>query len=179
MSRIGKMPITVPAGVTVTVGEDTVKVKGPKGELTQSIPQGIIFDQDNGVLTVSRPNDSKVMRSCHGLCRALVFNMVKGVTEGFTQALEIQGTGYRAAKAGDIVTLSVGYSHPVEWKDGEGYTLEVPAPNSIVVSGICKQRVGEIAAQIRRVRPPEPYHGKGIRYAGEVVRLKAGKAGAK
>ena len=180
MSRIGKMPITVPAGVTVDVAAGNVlTVKGPKGSLTQDFPGNISFEFNGNIINVTRPDDSKDARCKHGLSRALLFNMVTGVSAGYAKTLELVGTGYRAAKAGDKVTLQIGYSHPVELFDGDGITLEVPAQNKIVVRGIDKQRVGEIAAQIRRVRPPEPYHGKGVRYEGEVIKLKPGKAGGK
>jgi len=180
MSRIGRMPITVPAGVTVDVAQgNLLTVKGPKGTLTQAFPATMSFENKDGVITVIRPDDNADNRAKHGLSRALLFNMVTGVSAGFSKSLELVGTGYRAAKAGNKVTLQIGFSHPVELLDGDGVTLEVPAQNKIVVSGIDKQRVGEIASQIRRIRPPEPYHGKGVRYEGEVVRLKPGKAGGK
>nr|MDD6335539.1 50S ribosomal protein L6 [bacterium] len=180
MSRIGKMPVKVPAGVTVTVaGDNTVTVKGPKGTLTQKFAPAMTIAQADGEVTVSRPNDEKENRALHGLTRALIFNMVTGVTTGYERALELVGTGYRAQKQGNKVTLQIGFSHPVEIPEQAGITLEVPAQNQIVVKGIDKQQVGEIAACIRRIRPPEPYHGKGIRYKDEVVRLKAGKAGGK
>jgi len=179
MSRIGKMPITIPAGVTITQVGNVLTVKGPKGSLNQSFPDTISFRQEAGVCTVERPDESKDSKAKHGLSRALLFNMVTGVTVGYAKELDIQGTGYRAAKAGSTVTLQLGYSHPVTIDDGSDYTVEVTAPNRLVVRGLDKQIVGEIAAKIRGFRPPEPYHGKGVRYLGEVVRLKAGKAGGK
>ncbi len=178
MSRIGKLPVAVAAGVTITVGEDnTVTVKGPKGQLSQKISQDMIIEQDNGVLNVKRPSDDKRHRALHGLSRTLINNMVVGVTAGFTKTLEIVGVGYRAQLQGNKLALNVGYSHPVEFEEPNGIKFEVPAPNRIVVSGIDKQLVGQIAADIRSVREPEPYKGKGIRYAGENVRRKEGKTG--
>ena len=178
MSRIGRMPVSIPAGVTVTVADDnTVTVKGPKGTLTQKFSHEINFQQEDGVVHVLRHGDAKLQRSLHGLTRSLLHNMVTGVTEGFTKALEIQGVGYRAAKQGKKLVLTVGYSHPVEIEEPAGLTIDVPAQNKIVVSGTDKQLVGQLAADIRSVRAPEPYHGKGIRYAGEKVRRKAGKTG--
>lgn len=180
MSRIGKMPVSIPAGVTVTVADDnTVTVKGPKGTLTQKFNKEITLQQEAGVINVTRASDVKLQRSLHGLTRTLLNNMVVGVTEGFTKALEIQGVGYRAAKQGKKLVLTVGYSHPVEIEEPEGLTIDVPAQNKIVVSGTDKQRVGQLAADIRSVRAPEPYHGKGIRYEGEYVPMKEGKTGKK
>lgn len=180
MSRIGRAPITVPAGVTITIAEDnTVTVKGPKGELTRTLNKDMMIEMEENVLTVKRPSDNKEHRSLHGLTRTLVSNMVTGVTEGFKKTLEINGVGYRAAQAGKNVNLSLGFSHPVVVEPPTGITLEVPAPNRIVVSGISKEVVGEIAANIRKYREPEPYKGKGIKYEGEVVRRKVGKAGGK
>jgi len=181
MSRIGKLPIQIPAGVTVTVSdENVVTVKGPKGELAQSVNQAIKVEINDGVLTVSRPNDLKQMRAMHGLYRALINNMVVGVTAGFTKSLELVGVGYRAqADSAKQLTINIGYSHPVVVAAPEGISFATPAPTTITVSGIDKQVVGEIAAEIRAIRKPEPYHGKGIRYTGEVVRHKEGKAGKK
>lgn len=180
MSRIGKMPVSIPAGVTVTVADDNfVTVKGPKGTLTQKFSTEIKLQQEAGVINVTRSGDAKLQRSLHGLTRTLLNNMVVGVTEGFTKALEIQGVGYRAAKQGKKLVLTVGYSHPVEIDEPEGLTIDVPAQNKIVISGTDKQRVGQLAADIRSVRAPEPYHGKGIRYEGEYVPMKEGKTGKK
>ena len=178
MSRIGKLPITVPGGVTITVGDgNTVTVKGPKGTLTENLSPAMELVQENGVLTVKRPSDSKEHRALHGLTRSLVHNMVVGVTEGFSKNLDINGVGYRAQMQGKNLVLNVGYSHPVEFEQPEGITFEVPAPTKIVVKGIDKQKVGQIAANIRAVREPEPYKGKGIRYENETVRRKEGKTG--
>jgi len=180
MSRIGRLPIQVPAGVTVTVSEDNlVTVKGPKGELSQEVNKDIKVEIADGVLTVSRPSDSKPMRSMHGLYRALINNMVVGVTKGFEKVLLMEGVGYRATVAGNQLTLAVGYSHPVVFDAPEHVTFEAPQPTRIVVKGIDKQVVGAIAADIRAVRKPEPYLGKGIRYEDEHIRRKEGKAGKK
>lgn len=179
MSRIGKMPITVPAGVTVTIENNFVTVKGPKGELSRQINKNMKLTLDNGVLTVERPNDDKENRAMHGLSRTLINNMVVGVTQGFSKTLEINGVGYRAAKQGQNINFTLGFSHPVVKEPPAGITFEVPAPNKIVVSGANKEVVGAVAAEIRTLRPPEPYKGKGIRYEGEFVRRKIGKAGAK
>lgn len=179
MSRIGKMPITVPAGVTVTIGDNHVTVKGPKGELTRQINKNMKLTMDNGVITVERPDDEKESRSLHGLSRTLINNMIIGVTQGFSKTLEINGVGYRAAKQGQNINFTLGFSHPVVKEPPAGITFEVPAPNKIVVSGADKEVVGAVAADIRTLRPPEPYKGKGIRYEGEHVRRKIGKAGAK
>ena len=178
MSRIGKLPITIPAGVTITVSDDnTVTVKGPKGELSQKISSRIKMTEENGILKVERPSDEKEDRSLHGLSRTLVNNMVVGTTKGFEKKLEINGTGYRAQKNGNKLVLNVGYSHPVEFEEGDGITFDVPAPNKITVMGIDKQRVGQVAAEIREVRPPEPYKGKGIKYDYETIIRKEGKTG--
>ena len=178
MSRIGKLPIQVPAGVTVTIADDnTVTVKGPKGELSQKVNKDITVAQDNGVLTVSRPSDSKPHRAMHGLYRALIHNMVTGVTNGFEQVLLMEGVGYRAQAEGSKLTLNVGYSHPVVIDAPKSITFETPAATRIVVKGIDKQEVGAIAADIRAIRKPEPYLGKGIRYENEHIRRKEGKAG--
>ena len=179
MSRIGKMPITVPAGVTVTIEDNHVTVKGPKGELTRQINKNMKLTMDNGVITVERPDDEKESRSLHGLSRTLINNMIIGVTQGFSKTLEINGVGYRAAKQGQNIDFTLGFSHPVVKEPPAGITFEVPAPNKIVVSGADKEVVGAVAADIRTLRPPEPYKGKGIRYEGEHVRRKIGKAGAK
>ncbi len=179
MSRIGKMPITVPAGVTVTIENNHVTVKGPKGELSRQINKNMKLTMDNGVITVERPDDEKENRSLHGLSRTLINNMIVGVTQGFSKTLEINGVGYRAAKQGQNINFTLGFSHPVVKEPPAGITFEVPAPNKIVVSGADKEVVGAVAAEIRTLRPPEPYKGKGIRYEGEHVRRKIGKAGAK
>ena len=179
MSRVGRMPIEIPAGVTVSQNENTLTVKGAKGELTRTFHPDINITVENNVITVTRPSDGKEHRSLHGLTRALVANMVTGVHEGFTKTLEINGVGYRAAKQGNKLALTLGFSHPVEMEAPAGITIEVPAPNKIVVTGADKEVVGAVAADIRKWRKPEPYKGKGIRYEGEVVRRKAGKAGAK
>ncbi len=179
MSRIGKKPIDLPKGVSITVDKDnTVTVKGPKGELVERINSEIAVKVEGDIVTIERPSDLPLHRSLHGLSRSLIFNMVKGVTDGYSKALEIQGVGYRAQKQGNKLVLNVGYSHPVEIEQASGIEFEVPAPNRIVVRGISKQHVGETAAKIRKTRPPEPYKGKGICYEGEFIRRKAGKAGS-
>jgi len=176
MSRIGKKPIPVPEGVTVSVGPGRVTVNGPRGELAQDVSQRMeIVEEDDGTLSVKRPTDRGEDRAVHGLTRSLVANMVEGVTEGFEKRLEIQGVGYRARLQGKSLELSVGYSHPVSITAPDGIEFEVPQPTQVIVRGIDKQMVGEIAARIRRTRPPEPYKGKGIRYAGEQIRRKVGK----
>ena len=175
MSRIGRKPIEVPDGVTVSVDPGSVSVKGPKGELSQVVDRDMKIALDGGVLTVERPTDRGPHRALHGLTRSLVANMVEGVTNGYEKRLEIQGVGYRARLQGKALELSVGYSHPVSVPAPEGIEFEVPQQTEVVVRGIDKQLVGETAARIRRVRPPEPYKGKGIRYAGEHVRRKVGK----
>ncbi len=177
MSRIGKMPITVPAGVEVKNDNNCVTVKGPKGELTRQFSNELGIAVDGGVITVTRPGDDKRHRSLHGLTRTLIANMVEGVTNGFSKTLEIEGVGYRAAKSGNKVTLNLGFSHPVIIEETDAIKLDVPQPNRIVVSGIDKQAVGQFAAEVREKRPPEPYKGKGIRYAGERIIRKEGKAG--
>ncbi len=179
MSRIGKTPITVPAGVTVKIEDNFVSVKGPKGELSRQINKNMKITMDDGTITVERPNDEKENRSMHGLSRTLINNMVVGVTEGYSKTLEIAGVGYRAAKQGNGINFTLGFSHPVVKEPPTGITFEVPAPTKIVVSGIDKEQVGAVAADIRTLRPPEPYKGKGIRYEGERIRRKVGKAGAK
>lgn len=175
MSRIGRAPIAIPDGVAVDISGQKVTVKGPKGELRHTVVEPIRISQDDGVLTVTRPTDRGPHRALHGLSRSLVANMVTGVSEGFERRLEIQGVGYRAQLKGRSLELAVGFSHPVTIDPPEGISFEVPAPTQVTVRGIDKQVVGEIAAQIRGVRPPEPYKGKGIRYAGEAVRRKVGK----
>ena len=178
MSRIGKLPIPVPGGVTITVGDDnTVTVKGPKGQLSEKISQDISVEVADGVISVKRPSDNKQHRALHGLSRSLINNMVVGVTNGYEKHLEIVGVGYRAQMQGKKLVLNVGYSHPVEVDPAEGIAFETPAPTKISIKGIDKQLVGQVAADIRMVRPPEPYKGKGIRYENEVVRHKEGKAG--
>ena len=180
MSRIGKLPVKIDTGVTITVDDsNVVTVKGPKGTLSQQMHPDMQIEQDNGVLTVKRPSDDKAHRALHGLTRSLIHNMVVGVTKGFEKKLEIVGTGYRAQMQGKNLVLNMGYSHPVEFQPIDGITFEVPAPNKISVKGIDKQVVGQVAANVREVRPPEPYKGKGIRYEGEVVLRKEGKAGKK
>jgi large subunit ribosomal protein L6 len=175
MSRIGKKPIEVPAGVLVSVDPGRVTVSGPKGELRQVVPQRMQIEQENGTLTVSRPTERGEDRALHGLTRTLIANMVEGVTNGFEKRLEIQGVGYRAALSGTNLELQVGYSHLVRITPREGISFEVPVPTQVIVRGIDKQVVGQTAAEIRKVRPPEPYKGKGIRYEGERVRRKVGK----
>ena len=178
MSRIGKLPVHIVSGVTITVDEhNVVTVKGPKGELTQSVSPEMILEQENGVLTVKRPSDDKQHRALHGLTRSLINNMVVGVSTGFEKKLEIVGTGYRAQMDGKDLVLNVGYSHPVRFAKMDGIEFETPAPTKITVKGIDKQKVGQIAADIRKTRAPEPYKGKGIRYEGEFVRRKEGKTG--
>jgi large subunit ribosomal protein L6 len=177
MSRIGNKPVDVPSGVDIVVDGSLVTVKGSKGQLERSFHERIGFDIEDGVITVTRPDDARESRALHGLSRALLNNMVVGVSDGFRKELEIHGVGYRASLKGSNIELLVGYSHPVEVEAPEGITFEVPDQTKIVVSGIDKEQVGQVAADIRKVRPPEPYKGKGIRYVGEYVRRKAGKAG--
>lgn len=177
MSRIGRMPIAVPAGVDVKIDGSTVTVKGPKGTLTRTVNSNMNVALDNGVITVSRPDDSKENRSLHGLTRTLVANMVHGVSEGFSKELDINGIGYRAAKQGKDLVMNIGYSHQVTVSEVDGITIDVPAPNKIVISGPDKQKVGQFASEVRGKRPPEPYKGKGIKYVDEVIRRKEGKAG--
>jgi large subunit ribosomal protein L6 len=175
MSRIGRTPIELPAGVSVAISPGRVMVNGPLGELSREVPQRMKIDQADGTLTVIRPTDRGEDRALHGLTRSLVANMVEGVTKGFEKRLEIQGVGYRASLRGSALELNVGFSHSVVKDAPAGITYEVPTPTEIVVKGIDKQQVGQVAAEIRKVRPPEPYKGKGIRYAGEYVRRKVGK----
>lgn len=178
MSRIGRAPIPVPSGVKVELGaENTVTVTGPKGKLTRTFPSIVSIALDNNTLTVSRPDDSKTSKSLHGLSRTLLSNMTVGVSTGFTKALEINGVGYRVAKVGDHLVFAVGYSHPVMVNPPEGISFTTEGPTKLTVSGIDKQLVGQVAANIRAIRKPEPYKGKGIKYADEVIRRKAGKAG--
>jgi large subunit ribosomal protein L6 len=175
MSRIGKKPIEIPDGVSIDAAPGRVSVKGPKGELSQSLSPRMKVEQADGTLTVERPSDRGPDRALHGLTRSLIANMVEGVTDGYEKRLEIQGVGYRAQLKGKALELAIGYSHPVSVPAPEGIEFEVPQPTEIVVRGIDKQLVGEVAANIRKKRPPEPYKGKGIRYAGEHVRRKVGK----
>ena len=178
MSRIGRSPIQIPAGVSVTIGDNNLlTVKGPKATLSQQLHPAMTLQLEDSVLTVSRPNDEKENRSLHGLTRSLAANMVKGVTEGFKKELEINGVGYRAAKQGKQLVLSLGYSHNVVFEEPDGITFDVPAPTKIIISGADKQKVGHLAAVIREKRPPEPYLGKGIKYSDERIRRKAGKTG--
>jgi len=180
MSRIGRAPITVPAGVEVKVAENNhITVKGPKGTLERDLVPQIKVEVNEGVINVTRPNDEKANRALHGLTRTLVDNMVTGVTQGYSKTLEINGVGYRASKEGKKLVLNIGYSHQVEVEEIDGITVDVPNANTVVINGIDKQKVGQFAADVRAKRPPEPYKGKGIKYAGEVVRRKVGKTGAK
>ena len=180
MSRIGKMPIAVPAGVTVDIAENNkVTVKGPKGTLERVLPAEMEIKKEGDEIIVNRPNDLKKMKSLHGLTRTLINNMVVGVTEGYEKKLEVNGVGYRAVKKGKLLTLSLGYSHPVEMEDPEGIEVVVEDANTLVVKGIDKEKVGQYAAEIREKRVPEPYKGKGIKYADEVIRRKVGKTGKK
>ena len=178
MSRIGFKPIDIPNNVEIKVSDiNLVEVKGPKGQLSEAIDQNMEIKIEDNVLTIDRPNDTKINRSMHGLSRTLIDNMIVGVTEGYSKTLEIQGTGYRAAKQGNKLVLTLGYSHPLELEDPAGIEVEVPAQNKIIIRGIDKQQVGNYAANIREYRKPEPYKGKGIRYTGEHVRRKVGKTG--
>lgn len=177
MSRIGRMPISVPAGVEVKNDNNCLTVKGPKGELTKQFSKDLGIEIADGVITVTRPSDDKVHRSLHGLTRTLIANMVEGVTNGYSKTLEIEGVGYRAAKQGNKVTLNLGFSHQVIIEETDAIKIDVPQPNKLVISGIDKQAVGQFAAEVREKRPPEPYKGKGIRYAGEHIIRKEGKAG--
>ena len=177
MSRIGNLPIPIPAGVEVQLEPGVVRVKGPKGELEQRVNPGMIFTRENGMLLVSRPSEERKFKQLHGLTRTLIANMVQGVTQGYSKNLEIHGVGYRAALEGKNLVLSLGFSHPVRVEPEPGITFSLESPTRLTIAGIDKQLVGEQAARIRRIRPPEPYKGKGIRYLGERVRRKAGKAG--
>lgn len=180
MSRIGRAPITVPAGVEIKIADNNVvTVKGPKGELTKALAPAMNIELNGTELTVTRPNDEKQNRSLHGLTRTLLNNMVVGVTEGYKKTLEVNGVGYRAAKEGNKLVLNIGYSHQVIVEEKDGITIEVPTPNQVVICGTDKQIVGQFAADVRKRRPPEPYKGKGIKYADEVIRRKEGKTGAK
>ena len=180
MSRIGRMPITVPAGVTVTVAEgNVVTVKGPKGELKRALRSEMTINQEGNVITVTRPSDAKEHRSLHGLTRTLLANMITGVTDGYKKELDVNGVGYRVAKDGKNLVMNLGYSHQVIVPEIEGITIDVPAPNKIIISGCDKQAVGQFAAEVREKRPPEPYKGKGIKYVDEVIRRKVGKTGGK
>ena len=179
MSRIGKIPVSVPAGVTVTLNGNTVTVKGPKGELTRVIPADMQVSQENGSVTVARPSDDAKHKALHGLSRTLIANMVEGVTKGFSKQLDIVGVGYKAETRPYGLQLALGFSHPIEYKAPKGIKLTAPAPTQIIIEGANKEVVGQVAAELRSLRPPEPYKGKGIKYAGEQIRRKAGKAGGK
>ena len=179
MSRIGRKPITVPAGVDVTLDGNLVRVKGPRGELSRRLHKDVVVRREDGAIVVERPSDQPEHRALHGLSRTLVANMVEGVTTGFTKTLEIVGVGYRAETKPFGLTLQLGYSHPIEYKAPEGITLRAVSPTVVEVSGTSKEVVGQVAAEIRSLRPPEPYKGKGVKYQGEVIRRKAGKAGGK
>ncbi|MBJ7593466.1 MAG: 50S ribosomal protein L6 [Candidatus Dormibacteraeota bacterium] len=177
MSRIGKMPITVPGGVEVTLAGSHITVTGSRGTLERSLPPSMIIEVNGGVISVRRPTETTTHRSLHGLTRTLVANMVEGVSQGFTRQLDLVGVGFRAAKQGSDLVLSLGYSHPIRYTPPDGVTIDVPAPTQITVSGTNKEIVGQVAAKIRSFRKPEPYKGKGVMYRGEVVRRKAGKSG--
>ena len=180
MSRIGRMPITIPAGVEVTIAENNVvTVKGPKGTLTQALHPEMTLEKEGNIIHVKRPSDDKAHCALHGMTRAMLHNMVVGVSEGFKKELEINGVGYRATKEGDKLVMNLGYSHQVIVPEIDGITIDVPAANKIVISGCDKQKVGQFAAEVREKRPPEPYKGKGIKYVDEVIRRKVGKTGAK
>lgn len=180
MSRIGRMPITLPAGVDVTIDAgNVVTVKGPKGTITQKLSNKMTLSKEGNVISVTRPNDEKENRSLHGLTRTLLSNMVTGVTEGYKKELDVNGVGYKVAKEGKKLVMNIGFSHQVVVEEVDGITIDAPTPNKIVVSGIDKQKVGQFAAEVREKRPPEPYKGKGIKYADEVIRRKEGKTGAK
>ena len=177
MSRIGKRPIAIPAGVDCKIDGQTITVKGPKGTLSYEVNKNIAIELKDGVITMTRPDDNKENRALHGLSNSLVMNMVKGVTEGFKKELQVNGVGYRVQKQGKDLVMNLGFSHQVIMTEEEGITIDVPNPNTIIVSGADKQKVGQFAAKIREKRPPEPYKGKGIKYAGEYIRRKEGKAG--
>lgn len=180
MSRIGRMPITLPAGVDVTIDAgNVVTVKGPKGAITQKLSNKMTLSQEGNVISVTRPNDEKENRSLHGLTRTLLANMVNGVTEGYKKELDVNGVGYKVVKDGKKLVMNIGFSHQVVVEEVDGITIDAPTPNKIVISGIDKQKVGQFAAEVREKRPPEPYKGKGIKYADEVIRRKEGKTGAK
>ena len=180
MSRIGRMPITVPAGVEVKIGEgNVVTAKGPKGELTKTMNQDMIIEQNGSEILVKRPDDQPINRSLHGLTRSLIANMVEGVEKGFSKTLDVNGVGYRVEKKGSDLVMNLGFSHQVIVSEIPGITIDVPNPNQIVISGPDKQQVGQFAAEVREKRPPEPYKGKGIKYSDEVIRRKVGKTGAK
>jgi large subunit ribosomal protein L6 len=179
MSRIGKKPIPVPGGVTVTIADGSITVKGPKGTLSRAIPPIVGVAQDAGVITVTRPNDEDASKAMHGLARSLVANMVEGVTTGFKKTLEIVGVGYKAETKPYGLQLALGFSHPIEYKAPEGIKLTAVTPTQVTIEGANKEVVGQVAAEIRGFRPPEPYKGKGVKYQGEIVRRKAGKAGGK
>ena len=179
MSRIGRMPVEIPAGVTVTVNGNTVTVKGPKGTLTKSFSERITVAIEGNQVLVTRPTDEKEDRSLHGLTRSLLNNMVVGVSQGYSKTLEIVGVGYRVAQQGKTLTFNLGYSHPITFTENDDIKFEVPNPNTVIVKGINKQAVGQMAAVIRSKRPPEPYHGKGVKYSDEYIRRKAGKTGGK
>ena len=179
MSRIGKRPIPVPAGVNVTIDGNKVSVKGPRGELSRTLPEDIGIEQENGTITVTRPSDEQQHRALHGLSRTLVANMVEGVTSGFQKTLEISGVGFKAELKPYGVLLSLGFSHQIEYRAPEGVKISTPNPTTVVIDGASKEMVGQVAAEIRSKRKPEPYKGKGVKYQGEVIRRKAGKAGGK
>lgn len=180
MSRIGRMPITLPAGVDVTIDAgNVVTVKGPKGTITQKLSNKMTLTQEGNVISVTRPNDEKENRSLHGLTRTLLSNMVTGVTEGYKKELDVNGVGYKVAKEGKKLIMNIGFSHQVIVEEEDGISIDAPTPNKIVISGIDKQKVGQFAAEVREKRPPEPYKGKGIKYSDEVIRRKEGKTGAK
>ena len=180
MSRIGRMPVAIPAGVTVSLEDgNKVTVKGPKGELSRTFAPELTIEEKDGQILVSRPNDLKRIKALHGLTRTLIHNMIVGTSEGYQKVLEINGVGYRAAKQGKVLTLNLGYSHPVEMEDPEGIETVCEGQNKIIVKGISKEKVGQYAAEIRTKRPPEPYKGKGIKYADEKIRRKVGKTGKK
>ena len=179
MSRIGKNPITVPNGVTITLDGNRITVKGPKGELSRVIPADMAVSQESGTVTVNRPSDDPKHKALHGLSRTLIANMVEGVTKGFSKQLDIVGVGYKAETRPYGLQLALGFSHPVEYKAPKGITLKAPQPTQIIIEGANKEVVGQVAAELRSLRPPEPYKGKGIKYAGEQIRRKAGKAGGK